>query len=120
MTTPAERADATIRARLAERTPEHQASDDAVMAVTAPQPVAFRTVTLNPAVAYSSKPGVGKAISMAKRVVIKLEDQVLKDMVDQFNMVMEAENAERRSLQDEVAALRSRVEDLTRRVTEGG
>ncbi len=115
MTTPAERADAVIRGRLAERTPDEQASDEAVMAVTAPQPVAFRTVTLNPGVAYSSKPGVGKVISAAKHAVIKLEYQVLQDMVDQFNAVMAAENAERRSLQDEVTELRSRVEDLARR-----
>lgn len=103
---------ARVQEALDARTPEERAADEAVMAVPTVVVRPNQQVVLRPETAYSSKPGVGKAITLAKRVLISLEGQVLDDLVSQFNAVLATERAEREDLEAEVARLRARVREL--------
>jgi len=83
------------------------------------------SVRLRPETAYSSKPGVGRAITFAKRAQIRFLHHFLNDLVAQINTALlrldarhDDEERERRRLQEQVGRLEDELAGLRRRVAE--
>jgi hypothetical protein len=73
-------------------------------------------IRIRPEVAYSSKPGVGRIITLAKRTLIRLQHHFIADIVSQANAALadledarRDEERARRELEARVAALEERL-----------
>lgn len=78
-------------------------------------------IRLRPEVAYSSKPGVGRVITLAKRALIKMQFHFLNDAVTQANTALARledelrdERRARAALEGQVARLDDELAELRR------
>ena len=80
-------------------------------------------IRLRPEVAYSSKPGIGRVITLAKRTLIRLQYHFTADIVAQANTALASledarreEERARQALERRTAQLEDELADLRRRV----
>lgn len=76
------------------------------------------SIRLRPEVAYSSKPGVGRAITLAKRTLIKMQFHFLNDIVTQANTALTRLEDDLRDERRARAALERQIERLDNELTE--
>ncbi len=76
-----------------------------------------QTVAVRPEYLRSTTPGVGPAVTVAKRFVVRLQYHYLNDLAQQLSMALHQARRERRRLTQEVETLRTEVGHLERLVT---